>query len=163
MKEKINYQTEEQKEMQKFFIVLIILVIIILGVYILSKILIKPNIKEYEYTTGNVSTTAISVGTLLNAKEDSYYVLAYNFDGDNASSYQNYGSYYTSNNSDHIKVYYLNLNTVFNKPYYVTENSNPKATEIKDLKILDGTLLLIKKGKITKYLEGIDAIFQELK
>ena len=161
-KEKINYQTEEQKEMQKFFIVLVIIILIILGVYFLSKALIKPNIKEYEYTTGSVSTTAISVGTLFTAKEDSYYVLAYDFKSEDASAYQSYGTYYTSNKPD-AKIYYLDLSTVFNKPYYVTENSNPKATKIEDLKMLNGTLLLIQKGKIVKYLEGLDTIANELK
>ncbi len=164
-KEKMNYQTEEQKEMQKFFIVLIVLVIIIIGVYLFSKAVIKPDIKELEYTSGSVDDTAISVGTLLNAKESSYYVLAYDFNSGKSTAYKNYASYYTSEDPDEkkTKIYFLDLSTVFNKPYYVTENSNPKATKIKDLRILDGTLLLIKDGKITKYLEGLDAISKELK
>ena len=162
-KEKINYQTEEQKEMQKFFLVVVGLVLVILGVYFLSKILIKPSIKEYEYTTGQVSTTAISVGTLLNAKEKSYYVVAYDFNSDISSSIQTYADHYTSTKENATKIYYLDLSTAFNRPYYVTEKSNPKATKIKDLKMLNGTLLLIKDGKITKYLEGLDAISKELK
>ncbi len=162
-KGKYNYQTEEQKEMQKFFIVLVILVLIILGVYLISKILIKPDIKEYEYTTGEINNDAISVGTLFSKKDSSYYVLAYDFNGSNASNYKNYASYYTNFSTKGIKVYYLDLSTAFNKPYYVSENSNPKATKINDLKMLDGTLLLIKNKKISKYVEGIDAISNELK
>ena len=162
-KGKYNYQTEEQKEMQKFFIVLIILVIIIAGVYLCSKLLIKPNIEDYAYQTGEVSTNSISVGTLLTAKEKTYYVIAYDFKGSNASAISNYTNYYENFNTNGNKLYYLDLSTVFNKPYYVQENSNPKATNIKDLKMLDGTLLLIKDGKINKYLEGFDAIAKELK
>ena len=162
-KGKYNYQTEEQKEMQKFFIVLIILVLIILGVYLCSKVFIKPDIKEYEYTTGEINNEAISVGTLFSKNDSSYYVLAYDFNGNNASNYKNYASYYNNFSTKGIKIYYLDLSTVFNKPYYVNENSNPKATNIKDLKMIDGTLLLIKDKKISKYMEGIDNIFKELK
>ena len=161
-KGKYNYQTEEQKEMQKFFIVLVILVLIILGVYLCSKVFIKPDVKEYEYTTGEVNNEAISVGTLF-SKKDSYYVLAYDFNGNNAGNYKNYGDYYSNFSTKGIKIYYLDLSTAFNKPYYVSENSNPKATKIKDLKMLDGTLLLIKDKKINKYIEGIDNIAKELK
>ena len=67
------------------------------------------------------------------------------------------------NQKDAVKIYYLDLNEGFNKDYYVKENSNPKAKKISDLKMLDGTLLKIQKGKITKYLEGTEKIAQELK
>ena len=162
-KGKYNYQTEEQKEMQKFFIVLIILVLIILGVYLCSKVFIKPDIEEYEYTTGEINNEAISVGTLFSKKDSSYYVLAYDFNSKNANNYKSYASYYNNFSTKGIKIYYLDLSTVFNKPYYVNENSNPKATNIKDLKMIDGTLLLIKDKKISKYVEGIDGIAKELK
>ena len=162
-KGKYNYQTEEQKEMQKFFIVLVVLVLIILGVYLGSKVLIKPDIKEYEYTIGEINNEAISVGTLFSKKDSSYYVLAYDFNSSNAANYKNYASYYNNFSTKGIKIYYLDLSTVFNKPYYVSENSNPKATKINDLKMKDGTLLLIKDKKINKYFEGIDAISKELK
>ncbi len=162
-KGKYNYQTEEQKEMQKFFIVLVILVLIILGVYLCSKVFIKPDIKEYEYTIGEVNNEAISVGTLFSKKDSSYYVLAYDFNSKNANNYRNYAEYYNNFSTKGIKIYYLDLSTVFNKTYYVSENSNPKATKIKDLKMIDGTLLLIKDKKINKYIEGIDEISKELK
>ncbi len=159
----MKYQTEEQTEMKKFFIVLILLVGIIIGVYFLSKIFIKSNVKDYEYQNGTISTTAMSVGTIFNGKEKEYYVMAYDTTAVDAQSYSTYTNYYTQNKENALKIYYLDLSNGLNKKYYVTENSNKKAQKIADLKILDGTLLKIKEGKITKYLEGKEAIAQELK
>ncbi len=158
-----NYQTEEQKEMYKFIIVLLILIAIIVGVYFLSKILIKNEVNEYAYTAGEVNDTVAIVGTILNQAENQYYVLAYDSTKSDAQAYNTYASYYTSNHEDALKIYYLDLNNGMNKPYYVEENSNQKATKISDLKIKNGTLLKINKGKITKYIEGMDAIKNELK
>ena len=69
---KMKYQTEEQKELLKFGIVLLIVVGLILGVFLLSKVLIKPEAKEIEYQSGSVSTTTAIVGTMLNQKEEEY-------------------------------------------------------------------------------------------
>lgn len=162
-KEKLNYKTEEQKEIVKFGIVLAILVCVIVFVYLLSSKFLNVSIKEYEYTTGTVSTDVVIVGTLLNQKEKSYYVMAYDSTKNNATSYNTYTEYYTSNKKDALKIYYLDLNNGMNKDYYVLENSNPNAKKIKDLKIIDGTLIKVENNKITKYIEGTKAIEKELK
>ncbi len=161
-KQKINYQTEEQKEMIKFGIVMLVVIFIIVGVYFLSKALIKPEVEEYAYQTGTVSTDTVIVGTMLKKPESEYYVLAYDENSDFANAYLTYANYY-KNSTKATKIYYLNLNHVFNKEYFVTENSNPKAKTIKELKMIDGTLIKIQKGKIVKYLEGITDISKELK
>lgn len=162
-KEKLTYKTEEQQEMKKFLIILFIVVVIIVGVYGLSKVFIKEETKDLTYQTGEVSTDKVIVGTMLKKPEKEYYVLAYDTTGNNKDSYQIYAGYYTQINLKGIKIYYLDLNDVFNEKYYVKENSNPKATNIKDLKMLDGTLLKIENGKITKYIEGIEEVQKELK
>ena len=156
-KQTLQYKTEETEEMKKFFLVLIIVIIVIILAFVFSSFFLKDEAKDYEYQTGQISTTTAIVGTILNNPESEYYVLAY------ANSYVTYGNYHTSNQKNAINIYYLNLNSPFNKDYYVTENSNPKATKISDLKMKDGTLLHIKNGKITEYIEGIDKIASKLK
>ncbi len=163
MKQKMKYQTEEQKEIIKFLIVLVVIIVLIIGVYGISKIFVKPEIKDYAYQTGSINNTAMIVGTLFHAKESEYYVLAYDTTSDQANAYLTYTGYYTSEMEEPLKIYNIKLDNPMNALYYVKENSNPKATKIKDLKILDGTLLKIKNGKIVKYLEGIEAIKNELK
>ena len=159
---KMKYQTEEQKELLKFGIVLLIVVGLILGVFLLSKVLIKPEAKEIEYQSGSVSTTTAIVGTMLNQKEEEYYVLAYDYNSDLGASYRNAASNYSAGEKK-LKVYFLDLNNAFNNPYYVKENSNPKATSLKDLRIKDGTLIRIKNGKIAEYIEGSEKILEKFK
>ena len=95
--------------------------------------------------------------------ESEYYVLAYDTTSNTASAYVTYAGYYTDEAENPLKIYYLDLNEGFNKEYYVSEESNPKAQKISDLKMLDGTLLRIKDGKIVEYIEGIENIAAELK
>ncbi len=158
-----NYVTEEQKEIKKFFGVLIILVILIFGVYFISKVLIKTEVDDLSYEIGEVATDKVIVGTMLTAPEKEYYVLAYDSTDDLAETYTMLTTYYKSNSENPIKIYYLDLNNVFNQKYYVKENSNPKATKIADLKIKNGTLIKVKNGKITEYIENKDQIKTKLK
>ena len=162
-KQNIKYQTEESQEIKKFILVLLIIIVLIVGVYFLSKFFVKSNVAELTYQTGKISTNTAIVGTILNNPENEYYVLAYDSTGTNASAYITYANYYEDEQKNAIKIYYLDLNNGFNKTYYVTENSNPKATKISELKIKDGTLLKIKKGKITEYIEGLEKIANKLK
>ena len=162
-KQKVSYKTEEMEEMKKFIIVLLIVVLLIVGVYFLSKALVKTSAPELTYQTGTVSTTTAIVGTILNNSESEYYVLAYDTTSNTASAYVTYVGYYTDEAENPLKIYYLDLNEGFNKEYYVSEGSNPKAQKISDLKMLDGTLLRIKDGKIVEYIEGIENIAAELK
>lgn len=159
----MKYQTEEQKELKKFGIVLAIVVILILGVFGVSKLLMKQKAEDLKYQDGSVSTTEAIVGTILNQKEEEYYILAYDYTLTNADVYKNYATNYTQNAKNKIKVYYLDLSSAFNKDYYVKENSNPKATTSKELKMKDGTLLKIKSGKIVEYIEGLDKIAEKFK
>ena len=163
MKKNIVYKTEEFEEFKKFALVLIAVIVLIAGIYFLSRVVIKNSAPDLAYQTGSVQTDIAIVGTILNEPEDTYYVLAYDSTSSKALAYLTYAGYYKDNQKDAIKIYYLDLNEGFNKDYYVKENSNPKATKISDLKMLDGTLLKIQKGKITKYLEGTEKIAQELK
>jgi len=161
-KQNLTYKTEEQKEMMKFLIVLLVVIGIIVGVYFVSKLLMKEEAKDLAYQTGTVSTNVAVVGTLLNNPEKEYYVLAYDTTGNDASSYVTYAGYYTNTQKNATKIYYLDLNNGMNKNYYSKEESNIKATNIKDLKMKDGTLIKVENGKITKYLEGLETIKKEL-
>ncbi len=163
MKNKINYEKEEQNEIMKFLLVLLIVVALIIGLYFISKLVIKEEVKDLSYQTGTISTNVVVVGTLLNAPEKEYYVLAYDREKNDANAYATYAGYYANRQEDATKVYYLELNNGLNKDYYVEENSNPNAKKIKDLKMKDGTLIKVQNGKITKYIEGLENIQKELK
>ena len=162
-KQKISYKTQEFEEFKKFALVLLVVIILIVGVYIISRIVIRNNAPELTYQSGTIATDTAIVGTMLNEPESTYYVLAYDSTSSKALAYITYAGYYTNEQEEPIKIYYLDLNEGFNQSYYVTEGSNPKAQSIADLKMIDGTLLKIEKGKITKYIEGMENIAKELK
>ena len=59
-------------------------------------------------------------------------------------------------------MYYIDLSNKLNESYYSEEESNPKATNIKELKLGDFTLIKVKDGKIVKYLEDEKEVKKEL-
>ena len=85
-KQTLQYKTEETEEMKKFFLVLIIVIIVIILAFVFSSFFLKDEAKDYEYQTGQISTTTAIVGTILNNPESEYYVLAYDTDGVDANS-----------------------------------------------------------------------------
>ena len=161
-KQNRNYKTEESAEIKKFVFILLMVIALIAAVFGISKIIIKDEAKDLEYTSGEVSTNSAIIGTMLNRPEKEYYVLLYDTTSKNASAYVTYANYYKTKDNA-LKVYYLDLTSAFNKDYYVTENSNPNAKKIKDLKVKDGTLIKVKNGAIKEYTEGIENIAKKLK
>ena len=163
MKTNMNYETEEQKELQKLLVIILVVVIAIGIVYGLSKIFMKGEVEERTFADGVVSTEAIVVGTILNRPETEYYVLCYDSTSSISDAIQNYGNIYTSSKPDSPKIYYLDLSNNMNKNYYVTDDSNPNAKSVKEMKIKNGTFIRVKRGEVREYIEGIDKIAERLK
>ena len=77
-KKKVSYQTEEQKEMIHFLIVLGVIIVFVVGVYIFSKMFIlDKSLFEVNYTTGAINSERAVVGTIFNRPEKDYYVMVY--------------------------------------------------------------------------------------
>lgn len=159
-------QNEETKTMKQFLITLIIVIVGVVGIYLLTKYVVKKdnstnnssNTEEKSYIDPN---TAI-VGTMLNKSSDEYYVIIYDKTGDNATTYYSIVSTYKSKDKA-LKVYTVDLSNSLNKKYIATDNkTNPKATNLEDLKFGEVTLLKVKNNKITEAYETTDAIKKAL-
>ena len=157
---KMNYKTEESKEIMKFFIVLLVVIAIILVGFWITKLANKKNSQDITYTSGNIATDKVIVGTMLN-RGGEYYVLCYDTSKNDANIYVTYGENYK--NKKALDLYYLDLSSEFNRKYYVDEESNKEAKKIDELKISNGTLIRIKDGVIVEYIEGIQDISAKLK
>ena len=157
---KMNYKTEESKEIMKFFIVLLVVIAIILVGFWITKLANKKNSQDITYVSGNIATDKVIVGTML-SRGGEYYVLCYDTSKNDANIYVTYGENYK--NKKALDLYYLDLSSEFNRKYYVDEESNKEAKKIDELKISDGTLIRIKDGKIVEYIEGIQDISTKLK
>ena len=157
---KMNYKTEESKEIMKFFIVLLVVIAIILVGFWITKLANKKNSQDITYASGNIATDKVIVGTML-SRGGEYYVLCYDTSKNDANIYVTYGENYK--NKKALDLYYLDLSSEFNRKYYVDEESNKEAKKIDELKISNGTLIRIKDGKIVEYIEGIQDISAKLK
>ena len=159
-------QNEETKTMKQFLITLIIVIIGVVGIYLLTKYVVKKdnatnnssNTEEKNYIDPN---TAI-VGTMLNKSSDAYYVIIYDKTKDNATTYYSLVSTYKAKDKA-LKVYTVDLSNSLNKKYIATDNkTNPKDTNLEDLKFGEVTLLKVKNNKITEAYETTDAIKKAL-
>ncbi len=165
-------KSEEQKELLRFLGILVAVIVVIVGIYFFTKKFVTKEKEEETVETPAVGTidynTAI-VGNMLNKPESDYYVFVYNYEVANRDKYtvQNYLTEYlndSENEDTRLKVYNVVLNDYLNKKYMAVEGeeSNPKAKSIEEFKFGDFTLIRVKKGKVSKYLEDADAIKKEL-
>ena len=62
-----------------------------------------------------------------------------------------------------LNIYHIDLEDSMNKEFIAEDGkSNPNAKTIDELKVGDVTLIKIKDGSITKYIENVDEIKREL-
>lgn len=163
MSRKMQYQTEEQKEIIHFLIVLVVILIIVMCVYIFSKkFVLDDSLFEVSYETGALKDERAIVGTIFNRPEKEYYVIAYDETKGNAVYYSALTTKYKENENS-LKVYHVDLSNALNSKYYVGSDgkSNKNASKVSDLQLKDLTLMKIKNGKIEKYLETISEIEKE--
>ena len=165
----MNNTSEIESYVKRFVIILGVIILVIAIALVLGNTFTSNLVKDYTYTSGYINDEIAIAGTLFNREETEYYVLCYDSEGVNAGALGTYLNYFASEHHDeedegYIKIYNLDLANSLNKDYYVKddEESNRNATKSSELRIKDGTLIKIRKGKIVKYLEGKDAIKKEL-
>ena len=150
--ESAKIQSEDQKEVMRFFIVLLIVIAMVTAIYFLTRIFVtkdlgkkKNEAETEEVIPGNVNYTVAIVGQILNRPYDSYYVLVFDSTGDYVNDAQSLMINYNSKESKK-HLYRVDLNNQLNKAYYDKENVNPNAKSVDEFKFGDLTLLYIKKG-----------------
>lgn len=161
MRKQDKYITEEQKEIQNFFKILIGLVIIVGLFYVLTVFVVNKE-EPYKRTNnkGTIQYSSILLGTLLNRSDSEYYVLALD-STDKANSYIiNKASTYSSKEGK-LPLYTADLSLEFNKNF-IGEENNYSIDNIEDLKLSGTTLMKIKDKKIVKFISDISLIEAEL-
>lgn len=158
-----KYESEEAKEVKRFIIILFGIIILVLGVYVVTRVLSKDkDNNEKEVTAGVIDYDITSVGTILNKPDKEYYVIIYDGTISEAVYYSALVNIYMAKENS-LPVFFCNLNNALNKKYYVgNDKSNKNATKISEFAFGDLTLLKIKNGEITKYIESLDTIKKEL-
>lgn len=166
-KTKKKIETEENKVVKKFIIVLLVVVACVVLIYFITRIFVSKDMfnKDDKKTTKtqevefNYDKTIL--GSAFNRPYDEYYVITYKISDEKAKEISNSITTYLAK-EDHLKLYFADLDDYMNKNFYDKDNVNSKATNAKELKVGDYTLIKFKDGKIVKFIEGVDQIKAEL-
>ena len=161
----VKVRSEGEEEIRRFIIILIIVIILVVGIYFLSKLIV--NKRESENTTANevageINYDVLNVGMIFNRPYTEYYVLLYDSENVDAIYYSSIMTNYI-HSDDALKIYYCDLGNSLNSKYVSSDGkSNKNATTLEEFAFGKITLLKIKDGKITKYLDTTDEIVNEL-
>ena len=152
MNKREKYYTEEQKEIMNFFKILTGLLIIIGGFYLLTRFVFN-NKPVYKRTNneGSIQYNYIYLGSLLNLADDEYYVLAVDSEDVSNTYILSLASTYRANNKK-TPLYYADLSFELNKGFKA-DTSSFDASSVNTLKIKGTTLIKVKNGKITSFVE----------
>mgnify|MGYP003290981159 CR=1 FL=1 len=160
--------SEDENVIKKLIIISVVIAIIIAIIYGVTELLKKDEIINDPIVAGSINYDKVSVGTILNRPYEEYYVLVYDVEDNNAVLYSTILSKYAQNSEkdSKLKIFYCDLGNSLNNKFYNVggdnvSNKEPKSVE--DFDFSDLTLLKIKNGKITKYIETLDEVKKELK
>lgn len=161
----INYTSDEQNEVKSFIIILIIVVVAIIAVYVLTRLFVSKDLFKDEptkiVTPGEVNYSTVLIGSMLNVKEDEYYVIITDT-SDPASSYYTGLMTTYKRNTKALPIYLADLSNELNKKYIGTKN-NLNPTDMAKFMVKDNALIHIKDGKIVKAMSEEKDISNELK
>lgn len=165
-KTKRKIDTEENKVVKRFIIVLVVVVLCVVAIYFITRAFVskdlfnkKDNNEASEKVEFNYDITIL--GAAFNRPYSEYYILAYDETSEEAYNLSGYLTKYMQK-EDHIKIYHADLADYMNKNFYDEENVNPNATKASELKVGKYTLIRFKDGKIVDFIEGVDNIKEEL-
>lgn len=157
-------KSEDQESIARFIKILIGVVICVIVVYFITNVFVKKDSTDMNEETPvtEISYSKMVFGTMLNRPYKEYYVFAYSSEDTKAYYYSVLGESYM-NNEDSLYIYYVDLEDSMNSDYVSKDGTtNPEAKTVEDLKVGDLTLIKVKNGKISKYLENLEDIKKEL-
>lgn len=149
-------ETQESVGVKKAFVTITVILITFGAFYFLTDFLLSkrttPKVESNSNSTTN--TKEIAFLDILKQSSKDYYVFALT-DKKDEKVYQQYAGY-------NSKTYYtVDMTTPMNKNHLADKTSI--SDSVKDIKISDTTLFVVKDGKIEKHFTGYDDITNYLK
>jgi len=133
--------------------VILVLVIFYIGFAIYHGELFKKNVKEEE----TVQEAIIPAGRALDL-EGEYYVLFYDFGGDNKVYGDVFYSIYNNNKGSGIEMHKVNLGSGLNTNHVAKAANEVNTSNASSLKVLDITLIKVKDKKAVEVYSGLDKV-----
>lgn len=159
---KLNSYSSDSDEMMRMVKVLGG-VLVCLGLFYLIFAIATGEIsfgKKDEKKADEIQNQEILAGTIFSRVEADYYVLMYDFSRSDAIVYENI--YDLSSYGVSEKVFLVDLGKKFNSSYVIEDKSKVNISDIKNLKVVNGTLVKVVGGKGSAYFVGEENIKKEL-
>ena len=150
----------ENEEIMRMVKVLGGIVLVLVAFYFVFAIYngeIKFSDDEKESVPAEIQNVEILAGSTFLRDNNEYYVLMYDFDGDNAvygSTIYNMYSQISNGN----KMYLVDLGNMLNSSYVPEKIENVNVSSIDTMKVVDISLVKVKAGKAEFVKAGKDAI-----
>ena len=158
-----NVNTDDEKLVVKFIVVLIIISLIAVGFYFISRNIVKNRDDNIVESNVTISYDKVNVGMIFNRPYDEYFVMVYDSSDNDAMIYSSLISKY-SQKEDSLKIYYCDLSNKLNKEFVSSDGTtNSNAKSVSEFKFGQVTLIKVRNGKIVSYIENIDTIKSALK
>ena len=152
-----KYVPEEGNQMERLIKITVGVLAVLLVFYLVFAIyhgeLFKNNPKEQE----SVQSIIITAGTAYSQEDSEYYVLFYDFNGDNKTYGDAFYGIFTNNNSSK-KIYKVNLGSGLNSNHLAKEAKEVNTSNNSSLKVLDMTLIKVKNAKAVEVYSGLEKV-----
>ena len=161
---KIKSYSSDSEEMYRMLKVMGIVVLALVGFYLIFAIARgeisfgnKKEEKEVE-----IQNKVILGGNTFSRSQSEYYVLLYDFKSKDALQYENLYDLYVADTENTKNMYLVNLNLDVNKEYLTDDKTKVNISSIETMKVVDGTLILVKDGKGVSSATGVEDIKEVL-
>lgn len=141
-------------------IILLIAVYLVIGIFFTKEIDFKDKEDSKEKSNVTIDNKTITAGQIFDQKDNSYYVLIYDFDS-KLTNLSTFASVYSSKENS-IPIYKVDSGNKINSNF-ISKESNQNPTSYSDLKIKSPTLIKIENKKVISYIEKEEDIKNTLK
>lgn len=148
-----------QGDSSKVIKCLIIVLLIFGGMYLVTTMILNHSDSSNDFTQQEkteIQYDEILLGTTFKMKDQEYLVLFYDKGLDSENTYGDFLSNYEAK-EEKLPIYHVDLGNVMNRSC-LSDESNRSATNAKELRINDATLIRLKNHKIEEYLVGQEEI-----
>lgn len=151
----------QNDELVKLIRVFLIIVVVFFAFYALTVVISNKKSESgvINKEPATIQYTSILLGSILNRKENVYYVLASMKDDENISGYNDLISTYEKKENSN-KIYYVDMSDGMNSSYI--GNQENISNNLSELILKDTTLFKIENGNITEHYSNKDDITKVL-
>ena len=157
LKELEKQANDESLEMSRLIKIFVGVVGVLLLVYLIFAFFHGELFHKSNKVKDEIQNVEILAGSAFTKQDGIYYVLFYDFDGDNGKLCDGIYNVFT-NRADGTKMYKVNLGSGLNKNYLAASTEEVNTSSNETLKVLDATLIKFSDDTAIEVVSGRDAL-----